>query len=457
MNSLLRLPCAILMGATLLATPAAVAQLNDGRPDPGFAVPAGLDLEYALAFALDNNFAIRQAKERIRQQEGILVEIRSSQSPAVTAGGGLQANDKEIGSTGGDNSWSLNVTARQIVYSGGAVGANVRSQQLALDAAALSLQAVINDALLDVRTRFYTVLVNRERIKVQEQNIELLRRQLQDVRNRFEAGTVSNFEVLRAEVAVANAQPALITARNDYRVGIDELRRSLGFVTTNEADVTRIPEFIGTLEFAPNSFDLRSAIATARERRPDLQRLRKLEQAAVETVEARRAGNRPNLSLFGAYDWRRAPVTSPDSVRDGWTVGVQSTWNIFDSRATAGRVAQARSLLEQTRLTVEEAQLSADVAVRRAISTFQQSTELAEASKRVVEQAEEAVRLANARYSAGTATQLDVLTSQVDLTTARLNQLQAYYSYNVSIATVRNAMGLADEQLPTRELVYPAK
>ena len=91
-----------------------------------------------------------------------------------------------------------------------------------MDAAILELQAVINDALFDVRTKFYTVLVNREKIKVQEKNVELLQRQLQDVKNRFDAGTVSNFEVLRAEVSLANAQTPLITARNDYRLSIEE-------------------------------------------------------------------------------------------------------------------------------------------------------------------------------------------------------------------------------------------
>ena len=69
----------------------------------------------------------------------------------------------------------------------------------------------------------------------------------------------------------------------------------------------------------------------------------------------------------------------------------------------------------------------------------------------------EALRLANARYNAGTATQLDVLTSQVDLTTARLNQVQAYYSYNVAVATTRKAMGLADELRPGGELRDSAK
>lgn len=451
----MRLPGSILLGASLLATIPVAAQLNDGQPDPHFNVPERLDLQYALAYALDNNFAIRQAKERIRQQEGIVLEVRSAQIPNVSAAAGYQRNADEISTNGRDEAWSVDITARQILYAGGGVSASIKRQQLALDAAVLSLREVINDALLGVRTRFFTALLTRERIKVQEQNIELLERQLQDVRNRFEAGTVSNFEVLRAEVALANAQPALITARNDFRLAIEELRQSLGFVAVSEPDVTKVPEFLGTLEFNPSSFELRSALSTAREQRPDLQRLTKLSEAAEQGVISSRSGYLPSVSAFGSYDWRQAPVSSNRSSLDGWTVGLQTSWDIFDGRATAGRVAQARSFLEQTKLALAEAQLSADVEVRRAISIFQQATELAEASKKVVEQAEEAVRLANARYSAGTATQLDVLTSQVELTTARLNQLQAYYSYNVAVASVRNAMGLADETLPAGELKYP--
>ena len=455
MKSFMRLPSLILVAASLLAVLPARAQLNDGKPDPTLEVPAKLDLEYALAFALDNNFAIRQAKERIRQQEGIILEVRSAQIPNVTSTAGYQRNADKVSTNGLDHSWAVDITARQVLFAGGGVTASIESQKLALDAAVLQLQSIINDSLFNVRVRFYTVLVNRERIKVQEQNVALLQRQLQDVKNRYEAGTVSNFEVLRAEVALANAQPPLITARNDFRLSIEELRSSLGFTSNGPADFAKIPEFIGMLEFNPATFELRSALTTARETRPDLKRLAKLTAAADEAIKARRSAYFPQVSAFGAYDWRQAPAATGKSSVDGWTIGMQSSWNIFDGRATAGRVAQARSLLEQTKLSLAEAELSVDVDVRRAISTFQQSTELAEASKKVVEQAEEAVRLANARFSAGTATQLDVLTSQVDLTTARLNQLQAYYSYNVSVAATRRAMGLSDELRPTKEIKYP--
>ena len=100
---------------------------------------------------------------------------------------------------------------------------------------------------------------------------------------------------------------------------------------------------------------------------------------------------------------------------------------------------------EQTRLLLTEAQLAAEVEVRRGFLQWQQATELADATKKVTEQAEEAVRLANARYSAGTGTQLDVLQAQTDLTTARTNELQAYYTYNVAVANLRKATGPADE------------
>lgn len=444
-------PSLVLLGASLMAVPAVTAQTDvppftrDGQPDPTFDVPPELNLQYALAFALDNNFDIRQAKERIRQQEGVVLEVKSARIPNVASAANYERTSDEVSTNGLDYSWAVNITASQVLFSGGGVSASIKSQELAREAAILQMQAVVNDVLLSVRTQFYEVLVSRERIKVQEQSVELLRRQLQDVRNRFEAGTVSNFEVLRSEVALANAQPPLISARNNFRLAIDDLRQLLGFVTVNEGNVARVPEFLGTLDFAPTRYELNSALVSARERRPELQRLRLLEASAEQAVKARRAGYFPTVSLYGAYDWRRAPASSPGSVRDGWSAGLQAQWDIFDGRATAGRVIQAKSLLEQTKLAAADFQLSIDVEVRRAVSSLQEATELAEASGKVVEQADEAVRLANARFSAGTATQLDVLTAQTDLTTARLNQLEATYRYNVAIATLRRATGQGDE------------
>lgn len=206
-----------------------------------------------------------------------------------------------------------------------------------------------------------------------------------------------------------------------------------------------MPDFLGTLQYTPVNYDLQSAFESAHHNRPDLQRLAKLSNAREESVTTAKSNYYPNLSVYGGWALRKGLTDHYNDSLDGWIVGLQSQWAIFDGRATAGRVAQARSVLEQTKLSQTEAQLGAEVEVRRAYSSWQEATELADASQKVTVQAEEAVRLATARYDAGTATQLDVLQSQVDLTTARTNQLQAYYNYNIAVATLRKAMGLADE------------
>jgi len=432
--------------ATLLLAACASAAVSLAAPPPAPApeMPDSIDLKTAIGFALDHNFAIRQARERIKQQEGVVIEVSAREIPNVAATGTYQKIDTAIAvqNPPSDRYWAVTLTASQVLFAGGGVRSAVKSADLTREAALLDLRAVINDALLAVRTTYYDVLLNREKIKVQEKNLELLEQQLKNVTNRFDAGTVSSFEKLRAEVAVANAKIPLITARNDFRLSIEALRQALG--SSSDKFRAKIPEVLGTLDYTPASYELQSAFEKALVDRPDLQRLAKLTAASEETVTTAKSNYYPNLELTGGWLLRKGLTDRFGDSPNGWQIGLQSQWAIFDGRATAGRVAQARSLVSQSRLALTQAELAAEVEVRRAFSSWQEATELADASQKVVAQAEEAVRLATARYDAGTATQLDVLQSQVDLTTARTNQVQAYYNYNIAVATLRKAMGQTD-------------
>lgn len=449
------------LSLALLAAPAVVfaqepvrssVPVSESAPN----VPARLDLRMAIAYAIENNFAIRQARERIKEQEGLIVEVKARAIPNVSVVADYTRNDRELSQSTPANTqdWTIAIQARQTLYAGGSVKAALDAQTVLREAALLDLRLVINNALLDVRTRFYDVLLAREQIQVQEENVKLFREQLQNARNRFEAGSVSNFEVLRAEVELANAMPRLIRARNSFRTSIDQLRQSLGYINTSPENVRRTPEFVGTLDFTPTSYDLQTALNLARTNRPELLRYAKLVQAQERNIDFARAGYRPSVDLVGSYGlYKDNRSNSFDDSRDGWRVGVQSSWAIFDGRATAGRVAQARSQYRQAELLLKEQTLAVEVEVRSALSSLQEAAELAEAAVKVVGQAEESLRLANARYSAGSATQLDVLTAQVSLTEARDNQLQANYSYNVALANLRRALGEPDVYLANPDSV----
>jgi outer membrane protein len=443
MKSVFRLSLALLASAApaIAAQPAPVPE-PAAVPD----VPDKIDLRNAILYALDNSYSIQQARERIKEQEGLIVEVKSRAIPNVSLNSSYSKQADELTSAGRtDQDWSIALQVRQALYSGGGIKAALDVQKISREAALLDLKATINDALLQVRTRYYDVLLAREQIIVQEQSVQLLKEQLQNAKNRFEAGTVSNFEVLRAEVELANAQPALISARNRQRTSIDQLRQAIGYSNNTRENLRKTPEFIGTLDFQPVAYDLQQSLDSARSNRPDLLRLEKVAKAREADITIAKSTYLPTLDLVGGYEVVKDGTSDRfrDSL-DGWVVGVQSTWAIFDGRATAGRVAQARSQLRQAELSVGEQSLAVEVEVRTALSSLQEAGELAEAATKVVAQAEEALRLADARYGAGSATQLDVLQARVSLTQSRTNQLEANYRYNVALASVRRALGEPD-------------
>ena len=413
------------------------------------AIPDTLDLPTAISYALDNNFAIRQAQQRIKEQDGLIVEVRSRALPNVS----LDASYTEIDSGLSEpspffpptqNDWRVSLNVKQALYTGGGVRAALRAQDYLEQAVVSDLKATINEAVFLVTVGFYDVLLALEKIDVQELNIKLLQDELLNAENRYQAGTVSRFEVLRAEVALANAQPELIRARNGFKIAVEELRQDLGFSGVYMEEIDKVPEFMGDLEFEPVQMNLLAAMNTARINRPELQQLELVASAREEGVIIERAGKLPNVDLVGSYQYNRAPSSSSfsDSL-DGWTIGVQSSWDIWDGKATEGRIQQARAQLEQARLNLGEATLRVEVEVRRALHDLQQAAELSNASVKVIEQAEESLRLANELYSAGQGTQLDVLQSQVALTESRLNQLEAFHGYKIAQAALSRSLGNA--------------
>jgi outer membrane protein len=430
------LPVSIVAAALLSASAVAAPTPAD--------LPSPLDLKGAIGYALNHSFSILQAREAIRLQEGVIVQVKSQEIPNVGAQGQYERNAAAISQLFPPSTslWEVELKATQNLYAGGGIQSSIKSARLTRDAAAFDLQTAIDTALLDVRTKFYNVLLARGKIKVGEETVQLYTHQLEDAKNQFQSGTVSNFEVLRARVFLANAQPALITARNDYRIAIEQLRQSIG--TPGDAS---FPEVVGNLDFTAENYDPEAAIASAHEHRPELARLQKLEDASDEAVTTAKSTYYPNLQAFGGYEWDGftfANSSMGNISANGWTFGLQSTWSIFDGRATDGKVRQAKSMLEQARLSKASEELEIDVEVRQAMSSLQEAGELVTASRQTVDEAAEDVRLADAKRHAGSATQLDVLTSQVSLTQAETDQLTANYNYLVALANVRKSIGLSD-------------
>jgi len=293
-----------------------------------------------------------------------------------------------------------------------------------------------------VRVAYYDILLAAQQIIVQEASVNLLRKELEDATRRFEAGTVPRFNVLRAEVEVANARPKLIRAKNSHRIAKNNLANLLGYhVPTNVWE--EIPlQLTAKLEAEPYEIDLPAAVAQALERRPELGVLRKAERLRKEEILMAKGGYKPSLELFAGYGARNTRFRD-DFLQDvaGFNAGIQLNWDIFDGRLTKGKIQQAEALHERAVVDLDDTTRRVELEVRTAYSNFIEAQEVLESQKKVQEQAEEALRLASSRAEAGTGTQLDVLNAQTSLTEARTTQSQALHDYAVARARLERAIG----------------
>ena len=131
-------------------------------------------------------------------------------------------------------------------------------------------QTTVSDTLLAVRLAYYDALLAVQEIIVHEASVKLLQKELEDQQHRLNAGTVPKFNVLRAEVAVANERPNLIRAQNQYRITKNNLSNLLGYNLPRDIWENIPLNLTDTLEAKPYEINLPDAIQQALSRRTRL-------------------------------------------------------------------------------------------------------------------------------------------------------------------------------------------
>lgn len=442
----------LILGMVLTALAANELQAGDnsttGTNGPSW-LTRPLSLADAMNTALANNATILEAKNDLEAQHGIVIQTRAVALPTVRATG--QYTDEEITLLQEfpgfafplpHQNWNSGIQVVQNIYMGGRMKAAIQAADATQKQAIANYQTTLSDTLLNVRLAYADVLLAAQQITVQEASVKLLEKERQDQQHRLEAGTVPRFNVLRAEVAVANERPALISARNSYRIAKNNLANALGYNLPRDVWEDIPLNLIDTFDTSAYSVNLPDAIQQALSRRTELVALRKdVELQNLNIVNAK-SGYKPTVSVFGGYNWDNSQFsTDPKDEFNGWNAGAQASWNLFDGMLTYGKVKQAKAQYARAKTVLEDQQRQIELQVRTAYSDFIQASETLESQLKVQEEADEALREAKARSEAGTGTQLDVLDAETSLTQARTTQIQAQHDYVTARARLDRAMG----------------
>jgi outer membrane protein TolC len=418
-----------------------VKQRNPKVPD--------LKIEGAIQTAIKQNPEILGAVQELNTSSGKFISIRSRIIPQISLNSNYGFTTREVNDVnfGGANinseAWSVNVEFSQLIYDGGAVVSGIRAALSDEQEAYYRLRGVIDNVISEVKINFFEVVLNRALIIANQQSVDLLAEQLKDQQNRYEAGTVPRFNVLQAEVALANAKPPLIQAQNNYRVSMYKLVRLLG-MDYPPGFPSEVPfNIVGKLDYKPRTLNSDESVRIAVARNPDLKAQRQLILGEAARVNQQVAGYLPQISASARQTNESDFLTNNlTNMVNGWFFGVKGSWDVWDGLLTYGNVKSAKARMEQAKINYDNGVREVILQVQQAISKLLEARETVDSQEASVVQGVEALRLAQERLDAGAGTQLDVLNQQTSLLQSQTFLLQAYYSYIQGLAEYDRALSL---------------
>lgn len=406
-----------------------------------------LNLQKSLETAFQNNRSLQSQKEKISSAKFKIQEAKAGFYPKLSLSGTftyLGVNPSFVVSIPGvfnqqvtigfHDNYTFALALQQSLFTWGRVqnGYSISNLNLSLEQENYirNKQGII----FSVTSSFYSALLARELISVREDALNNIQEHLKTVELRYKAGQASEFDVLRARVQLANAKPPLLQARQTYDLALSSFKNILGMVQESQIELE------GELSFQPKEVKLEEATQKALVQRPELRSLDLKRQIALKSLAIAKAGNKPSL-VGVANAMYENPWYSQRKWDTDWNFTFSLNLPLFDGFATRSRVNQAKSDLKQLDLGNTDLREGIKLEVKQAVSSLELAKETITSQEENVNQAKESLRIAKIQYAQGIITSLEEMDSELALTFAQINYLQALSDYLIAQAKYNQAVG----------------
>ncbi len=408
-----------------------------------------LTLSLAIATALSHHpslkasqAAVMRDQERTGQAQSILwpqVEAsatynRTTANYAVTPGslppGFIVSGNNETNDS--TNNWTGTIGARQLLFDFGKTIGSIQAAEAVADVSKSEFIQLQASVIFETTQAYFTALQAQELLKVQEQTQSQHEQHLIQAKGFFQVGSRPKFDVLKAEVNLANNRVDLLKAQNAVKTAISRLQLSMGITESLSTSLDA-----GPLAPTPASYDLSTLTQQALAKRPELITAKAKIRAADAQRMAVGSGDFPTLTGTGGYSWRgqQAPLVW------NWSVGVGLSWPLFTGFNVRAQIGEADANLIVAKANEETLRQSAVLEVEQNFADMQNAWERIQATDKVIEQALEQLDLAENRYKAGTGSLVEITDAQVSLTSAKTNRVQALADYRIAESKLLKSTG----------------
>ncbi len=418
-----------------------------------------LSLQEAIDLALSENPTIKVADLEVERYDYVRKETLGNLYPSITASGTytyavVKSEISKGLSFGADNTIAAAAEVGLPLVMP-AVWRSIKMTKIQMENAVEQARASRIDMVNAVKKAYYNILLAEQSLAVLRSSEAMVSQTVEQTRVQYEHGLASEYNLLTAEVQLSNLQPSIIQTANSIDVAKRLLKMYLSL--PENVDIA----LVGTLD------DFRDAILNGNETlSTDVSENSTLKQLDIQSellqqnLKLTQTSRMPTLVAFGQFaysgnDMERLNLgammgggaaggatgtPTPDAGTAEaakksfyWqhpiSVGLSLSVPIFSGFKNTNKVKQVRNQIRQLEIQREYVAKSTDVQVRTAINNLLTAREKMFANEKTVAQAQKAYDISNTRYKAGAGTILELNSSELSLTQAKLNYSQAIYDY----------------------------
>ncbi|KAF1055532.1 MAG: hypothetical protein GAK43_00327 [Stenotrophomonas maltophilia] len=326
------------------------------------------------------------------------------------------------------------VTAVLPLYSGGLIPAAQQAAAGATAQATAERDAQRQSLAVQLAQAYFGQRLAEQAVQVRRDVRDGLDQHLSDALKLEREGFATRAQRLQANVARDKAER--------------EYQKSLNDLQTLKAALSNLLRSGGEVQPASPLFVHRTPVGhvaeferVAQSRQPQIARLQAMVAQAEQGVRVQQAKLKPQVFLFGTYDFlRRDPLlTDPD-----WAFGIGVKYTFLSPSSRPAQISAARAQQEQAEAGLREAGNQVALGVRKAWNELESARQQYLLLDSGIEQTRENLRLQELAFREGQATSLDVIDARLGMGGAQVERAQAAYQYDVALAQLLEISGQMD-------------
>ena len=410
-----------------------------------------LTLEQALEIALSENPTIKIADQEIEikryAKQGTYAKLYpqidatatyqrviEKQTMSMSLGG--QTQTIRVGS---DNSFNGGVSAAMPVINA-QLWSSLKVSALDVELAVEKARSSRQDMVEQVTKAYYSILLAKESLAVYKSVYNNAVENNKNVKMRYDVGSVSEYDLIRSNVSVQNAEPNVFEAENSVMLTLWQLKALLGLDLQMEIDVEgSLMDYKSAMDeaYSLSQLDLTD--------NSTMKQFELQEQMLDKALKITKLANVPTLSINAAYLYTALGNDGKFGQKEAWNpysyAGVQLNIPIFAGMSRRSATSKARLDLSNLQLQRENTERQLRVAMIQSLNSMQTSVKQFNSADATVTQAQRGYEISVKRYEIGKGTLVEIDNSQLALTQAELSRNSSIYNFLTSKIALDKILG----------------